>query len=263
MILISIFRSIVVFIGMIIWITAYSIKSLFVKHTPERAFGLRRHWLKYVGNPVMNIHTQVEGSPSKEAAIYVANHRSFADPVVICNYLDCYVIAKAEVANYPIINKGAEITGVLYVKREDKNSREAVRDMMIDTVKKGFNILVFPEGTVGVQEGTLDFRPGTFFEAAEHGVPIIPIAVEFKSEKDLWLIPNFLKLFINQFSKRRTEAKLAFGPVLKSDDGEKLRSESQAWVNQKLKEMHKGWTEVDYEKYKDYKPLYKYQDKKK
>jgi lyso-ornithine lipid O-acyltransferase len=244
---------------MVLWMLGYSIKSLFVKHSPERAFGLRKHWLKYVGYPVMNIQVKVEGMPLDEPAIYVANHRSFADPVVICGYLDAYIIAKAEVANYPIISTGAKLTGVIFVKRENKASRNEVRDMMIDTIQKGYNVLVFPEGTVGVQKHTLDFRAGTFHEAAENGVPIVPIAIEFKSEKDLWLIPNFVKLFLNQFSKWKTEAKLSFGPAMRSEDGEKLRSEAQAWVNAKLVEMHEGWTEVDYSKYEGRGPMYKYQ----
>jgi 1-acyl-sn-glycerol-3-phosphate acyltransferase len=256
----SVVRAIIAILGMIVWITGYSVGSIFKEHTPARAFAFRKHWLKYIGFPVLNIDVKVEGKVADEPAIYVCNHRSFVDPVVLCGTLDAYVIAKAEIANYPIINKGAEITGVLYVKREDKASRNSVRDLMIETVKKGHNVLVFPEGTVGVKKGTLDFRPGTFFEAAENNIPIVPVAVEFKSEKDLWLIPNFLKLFLSQFSKWKTEAKLSFGPPLKNSDGEFLRSESQKWVNEKLSQMHENWSDVDYSKYENFKLMYNYKN---
>ncbi|MBK7700798.1 MAG: hypothetical protein IPJ39_19750 [Saprospiraceae bacterium] len=37
------------------------------------------------------------------------------------------MIAKAEVAGYPIINKGAELTGVIWVDRNDQSSRTATR----------------------------------------------------------------------------------------------------------------------------------------
>ncbi len=260
MILLSIVRSVIVILSMIIWMIAYGIKSLIAKHTPERAFALRKHWLKYIGYPIMNIQVEMEGSPLDEPAIYVSNHRSFADPVVICGYLDAYIIAKAEVGDYPIISTGAKLTGVIFVKRENKASRYEVRDMMIDTIHKGYNVLVFPEGTVGVQKQTLDFRAGTFHEAAQNNIPIVPIAVEFRSEKDLWLIHNFVKLFINQFAKWKTEAKLAFGPAMRGQDGEKLRNEAQAWINAKLAGMHEGWTEVDFSKYEDHGPIYKYKD---
>jgi lyso-ornithine lipid O-acyltransferase len=262
MMLLSIFRGIVAFLGMIVWMLVYSIGRIFRKHTPERALALRKHFLIWLGYPLLNINVKVEGTAHNEPAIYVANHRSFADPVVICRYVDAFVIAKAEVANYPIINKGAELTGVLYVKRDNKESRNLVRDMMIETVKKGYNVLVFPEGTVGVNKNSLDFRPGTFFEAAQNNIPIVPIAIEFKSEKDLWLIPNFVKLFLSQFSKWKTEAKLSIGPVLKSEDGEYLRSESKKWVDAKLNEFHSNWTEVDYTKYEKFGPLYQYKDLK-
>ena len=87
-------------------------------------------------HPILNMHVIIEGKPHDKPALYVCNHRSFADPLAILPYLDAYVIAKAEVASYPIINKGAELTGVLYVKREDSQSRNAVRDKMVKPLNK-------------------------------------------------------------------------------------------------------------------------------
>jgi 1-acyl-sn-glycerol-3-phosphate acyltransferase len=199
-------------------------------------------------------------SPQKEACIYVCNHRSFADPLVLCRYLDAFVIAKAEVAKYPLINKGAEITGVIYVQRESKESRNAVRDKMIEKIKEGYNVLVFPEGTVGVEEFTIDFRSGTFFEAAEHGVSIVPVAMEFRDDKDLWLVPNFVGQYLAQFSKWSTQVKLSFGPKLNSMDGEFLKNESKKWIDAKLNEMHIGWSRINFDKHKSIKTMYTYKD---
>ncbi|MBK8699860.1 MAG: 1-acyl-sn-glycerol-3-phosphate acyltransferase [Saprospiraceae bacterium] len=175
---------------MIFIMISYAVTMLWRKHSPERAFALRKTWLTYFGHPILNIHVEVSGGPIQEPALYVSNHRSFADPVILCRYLDAYVIAKAEVASYPVINKGAELTGVLYVKRDDSKSRNEVRDLMVQTIKKGYNVLVYPEGTVGIQSKTLPFKVGSFMEAARNGIPVVPIAIEYRSEKDLWLIPQ-------------------------------------------------------------------------
>jgi 1-acyl-sn-glycerol-3-phosphate acyltransferase len=260
MILLAIVRALIVILSMVIWMSCYSLGRIFRRHTPDRALAMRKHWLKWIGYPVLNLNVKIEGHPHTSPAIYVANHRSFADPVVICRFVDAFVIAKAEVANYPIINQGAQLTGVLYVKRESKESRNLVRDMMIDTVEKGNNILVFPEGTVGVNKLTLDFRSGTFFEAAENSIPIVPIAIDFKSEKDLWLIPNFIKLFLSQFSKWKTEVKLSIGSPLISTDGEYLKIQAKTWIDKKLIEFHEDWTEINFEKLHDKQPMYKYKD---
>src|SRR5690606_11632661 len=159
----------------------YLITRLVFPHTPDSAFRLRRFWLKTVGIPVLNISIENKGNVSNRPAIYMGNHRSFADPIVVCRYLDAFVIAKDEVAKYPIINKGAELTGVIWMDRSHKNSRQETRSKLVETWQKGHNILVFPEGTVGTEATTLPFKMGTFMEAAQHGIPIVPFAIEFKS----------------------------------------------------------------------------------
>ena len=226
---------------MAIFMISYTISLLVTKHTPERAFRLRRNWLK-LANFILNIKVEKQGAPPLTPAIYVSNHRSFSDPLVLLEHLNAYVIAKAEVSSYPLINKGAELTGIVYVKREDKDSRRATRDTMVDTISKGYNVLVYPEGTVGRDPHTLPFKMGTFFEAAREGIPVVPVAIEYRSPRDLWMIPNFIKQYLFQFSKWRTDVRLEFGPVLKGGDGLQLHDEAEHWVNQKIASMQKGWS---------------------
>lgn len=240
-------RAMVVIITMILWLVYYMITSPFLGDTTKRAFALRRHWLRHIGNPVLNIKSTIEGGPVGEPAIYVCNHRSFADPIVLCRELDAFVIAKAEVANYPIISWGAEKTGVLYVKRDNKDSRNAVREKMIETLRSGHNVLVYPEGTIGLHTHTLAFKPGTFLEAAEKGIPVVPVAIEYQDDSDLWRHSNFLVQFFTQFGKWQSTVKLRFGSALHSKDGEWLKTESERWVNEQLEEMQKGWTKIHFE----------------
>ncbi len=196
--------------------------------------------------PILNIKTEVKGKAHHESALYVCNHRSFTDPIVISKYLNAFVIAKAEVASYPVINKGAEVTGILYVKREDKDSRVQARKAFVDVIKSGHNILVYPEGTISTKKNPIPFKKGTFFEAAKEGITIIPVAIEFKNEKDLWTIPNFVGQYFNQFSKWKTEAKLTFGPPLQSDDGEELLTAAYDWINTELNSMQEEWVEFEW-----------------
>ena len=258
--ILAIIRFLIIILSMAIWIMGYGITCIFRKHTIDSAMGLKRHWLKNVAFPVLNLHVQLEGNPINEAAIYVCNHRSFLDPVIVLRYLHAFVIAKAEVAKYPIINQGAKITGVLYVNRESKDSRNEVREKMIDTIENGHNVLVFPEGTVGVKQGTLPFRAGTFFEAVENNIKVVPIALDFRDESDLWLQRSLLQYYLHQFSKWKIEVKLSFGQSLQASNGEELRNKAHTWVNEKLVEMQNGWTRINYEKYKDHKMFFEYKD---
>lgn len=235
-------RAILLFGIMTIFMLVYGISCLIVPHTKKRALQLRENYLKYIAMPILNIHIIKVGEPCSEPGLYVCNHRSFTDPMVICRYLKAFVIAKAEVANYPIINKGAELTGVIWVNRSDQNSRTATRDKMVETIQNGYNVLVFPEGTVGINQTTLPFRKGTFMEAAENKIPVTPIAIEFQSEKDLWIKEKFVPQYLYSYSKWKTEVKIHFGEALTSESGDYLQETCQTWINEQLQMMQENWS---------------------
>lgn len=241
--LLAVVRGIFAFGIMSLFITAYGISCIFIPHTKERALKLRENYLKYIGIPILNIHIEKQGNPISTPALYVSNHRSFTDPAVACRYLPAFVLAKAEVANYPIINKGAELTGVIWVNRNDKTSRTAARSKLTDTILSGYNILLYPEGTVGKDAGTLPFRVGSFTEAAENNIPVVPIAIEYKSHKDLWVKEKFVPQYLFQFSKWRTQVRIRFGTPITDNDGEILCSKSYTWINEQLKEMRQDWAD--------------------
>lgn len=241
--LLAVVRAILVFGGMIIYMLIYGISCLFIPHSKSRALNLRKHYLKYYCVPILNIKIEKTGMPINVPALYVCNHRSFADPIVLCKYLKAFVIAKAEVMNYPIINKGAELTGVIWVDRQDQDSRNHTRSKMVETIQSGFNILVYPEGTVGKEKHTLPFRKGTFKEAALNSIPVVPVAIEFQSKRDLWVLEKFLPQYFYQFSKWQTNVKLSFGSQLIGTTGEELHDEAYQWINYEISTMQKNWSE--------------------
>ena len=56
-------------------------------------------------------------------AIFVQNHKSYFDPVTALKLVKAMPVSKAEVSTWPLIGFMADYTGVLFVKREDKQSR--------------------------------------------------------------------------------------------------------------------------------------------
>ena len=239
--LVSFVRAIVIFLSMLLWILIIPVMYLFKGNKPETAFAIRRHWLKNLAAPVLGLRVETEGSPIDKPALYVSNHRSFTDPIVLCRYLDAYVVAKAEVKKYPIINVGAMLTGVIFVQRENEASRKKARSKLKEILDKGYNVLVYPEGTVGIEKGTLPFKTGSFIEAAENNIPVVPVAIEYQSKRDLWVIPHFLKQYFYQFAKPVTPIKMRFGPEMYDEDGIKLREMASSWINNQLEDMQKNW----------------------
>lgn len=240
-------RGLAIVLTMILFLLGYALSRIIFKHTKASGLRLRKFWITYVAFPILNLKVEVKGKPQSDAALYVCNHRSFTDPIAISKYLNAFVIAKAEVASYPVINKGAEVTGVLYVKRDDKNSRTETRKAFIDVIKGGYNILIYPEGTISTKKSPFPFKKGTFYEAVKEGVTLVPVAIEFRDKKDLWTIHNFIGQYFNQFSKWKTEVKLSFGPPLVAEDGEQLLNAAYNWINEELDVMQKDWIDFEWD----------------
>lgn len=239
-ILIALIRAIILILGLVIFLVPYITITFFIENTPKRAFWVRRQYVRFA-KIVLGISAEVTGEPHDSNALYVCNHRSFADPLVLAEYVNAFVVAKAEVSNLPLISRGAEMTGLIYVKREDKNSRTAVREKIIEVLLSGQNILIYPEGTVNEKLDPLPYKKGTFIEAAKQGIPVVPVVLEYKKEKDLWHNSGMIAHHFKQFGRLTTQCKLIIGPAMSDADGLVLCEKAEAWTREKILEIHKDW----------------------
>ena len=235
-------RFVICIILMVFYLGGYVLSLIFTKGSRERTFRLRRNYLGLITRYILNVKMEVKGQPIEESALYVCNHRTFSDPAITSIFLNAFVIAKAEIANYPLINKGAEMTGVIWVKRENRDSRRATRQALVDTVQSGYNVLVYPEGTTNDQKNTLRFLDGTFREMAQIEKPVVPIALEYRDTKDLWKNRSLAAQYFRQFSAWKTEIKMEIGPAFRDTDGIVLARKCANWTNEKINEMQAGWS---------------------
>jgi 1-acyl-sn-glycerol-3-phosphate acyltransferase len=221
----------------------YLILLLFVRHTDKRGFALRRIFLRTI-IPILGFRIRKKLQEVKGPVLFVSNHRGLLDFFVVLRYVNAFVVSKAEVKNIPVFAPAATRTGVIFVDRNDKESRGATRRAIVEVLNKGGNVLIFPEGTTNAARTTMEFKIGAFEEMAKHGIPVVPIALEYKTKRDLWDEGSTWNMFVRQFGKLNTRMKLEFGPVLKSDDPQELMNGAKNWIDQRLLEMQKDWSEV-------------------
>jgi 1-acyl-sn-glycerol-3-phosphate acyltransferase len=179
---------------------------------------LRKRWLSHVPHQ-MGVRMQVEGTPHPGPCLYVGNHVTYIDPIVTLMHVDANVVAKAEVLDWPLVGSGAQIVGTIFVKRDEKDSREATAIAIREALKSGTSILVFPEGTTSAGPLPMTFRPRSFAAAHLAGVPVQPIAIYYESP----LIPyigddTFLPHFFRIFRLKYIRGRIAFGPPLYGED---------------------------------------------
>src|SRR5690606_35410077 len=65
---------------------------------------------------------RLDGNLPRGPVIYVSNHMGYVDPLAICSLVPCSPIAKAEVADWPIIGSVAQQLNVIFVERGNHQS---------------------------------------------------------------------------------------------------------------------------------------------
>ncbi len=175
------------------------------------------------------------GVAAPSAAIIVANHRSYLDVVPLLQGTRCGLLAKAEVGAFPWFRKACSAAGTTFVARNQKQSRSAARRALIERAQAGGRVALFPEGTTSATAGCLPFRPGIFHDAASVGLGVQPVALHYPDTAAPYVDDDhMLSHFLTLFRRRSVRIHVVWGPVLRGDDGERLRAEAERWVQNQL-----------------------------
>ena len=242
--LLTAFRALLVLINTAGQIFFLSIERLFRSDKIATGYKHRKMWAKNSCR-ILGIHLdEVSGSIDVPVALIISNHRTLLDPLIQVAHFNAHIIAKQSVSKLPIIAQGARMTGIFFVKREKLSSRAAAKKTTFELLEQNINVLVYAEGTTGTNQGTIAFKKGTFAVAAELGVPVVPVAIEYPEEKDMWIDISLGQQMVRQIGALKTRAKLRIGPPIYSDDTISLMNQSKSWIDHNLNEMQEGWSQV-------------------
>nr|WP_302600137.1 lysophospholipid acyltransferase family protein [uncultured Cellulosilyticum sp.] len=140
------------------------------KHLANRMIKAARMDLQVIGR---------ENLPKEGPVLYVANHKSIFDIVVLVSTIEdpCIFLAKKEVSKMQMVKTWFAALGAIYIDREDK--RQAMESIVkgVNELKSGQSMVVFPEGTRVSGDEIKEFKGGCFKLATKTGVPIVPIAI--------------------------------------------------------------------------------------
>lgn len=148
---------------------------------------------------VHRVEVRLRGCWPEEPALFVANHVSWLDPLVLLAQAPCAAVAKAEVESWPVVGAVGRSAGALFLRRGDAHSGARVLRGMLRTLAAGVSVLNFPEGTTTEGDDVLEFRTGSFGIARRAGVPVVPLAVRYRSPGMAWtggdsFVPHYLKV---------------------------------------------------------------------
>lgn len=122
-----------------------------------------------------------ENLPKEGPVVFISNHQGYGDiPTFMkgIRTLQFGFIARDGVKKLPVFGKTIDMIRGLFIKRE--SPRDALRVIQEGTrlLERGFNMIIFPEGTRSQGDQMGRFKPGSFKLATTGGFPIIPITID-------------------------------------------------------------------------------------
>ena len=118
--------------------------------------------------------------PTDTAVVFIGNHQGNMDIPLLLGFIDKpkAFISKIEILKVPILSGWMKLMQCTFMDRKDM--RQSVRAMReaVETVKKGYSLVIFPEGTRNKGGPVGEFKPGSFKLALKSGVPIVPLTID-------------------------------------------------------------------------------------
>lgn len=183
-----------------------------------------------------NFKVNVSGAfPINGPVLYVANHISYIDiPLIVAQVEDCVFVSKKEVANWPLFGVAAKKGGTVFVDRGSPESRSLVREQIKSHLLE-FNkkIVVFPAGTTSVAEEKV-WKKGSFEIAAESGVPVVPMRINYSPLRSVAYIDrDFLPFHLLKLGRKTNlSAFLEFHQPIYVDNVIQDLEYCRRWCNQ-------------------------------
>lgn len=141
---------------------------------------------KYTRELLREMQIEISGPSAEDIqklgpAIYVANHSSTLDALMICAFFegDLRILAKDILFKVPRLGPILEMEKHIRVYR-GKNAHErnqSIRTNIKEALEQGGSVFIFPEGTRTRTGEIGKFKLGAFYNAVQCNAPIIPVII--------------------------------------------------------------------------------------
>lgn len=126
---------------------------------------------------ILGISVEVHGTMSAaRPTLFVANHSSYLDIMVLGGLVPGCFVSKAEVAAWPLFGQLAKLQRTVFIERKSRHVATH-RDALQRRLDGGDNLILFPEGTSSDGNRVLPFK-SALFSVAERRVEGGTLAVQ-------------------------------------------------------------------------------------
>jgi 1-acyl-sn-glycerol-3-phosphate acyltransferase len=127
---------------------------------------------------LIGLRVQVVGEVAgRTPTLFLSNHSSWLDILVLGGVLEAAFVAKAEIGQWPVVRTVAHLGRTVFVSRSrGRTGQEALA--MRERMQEGGSLILFPEGTSNDGGRVLPFR-SSFLSVADAAVTVQPVSVVY------------------------------------------------------------------------------------
>lgn len=128
------------------------------------------------------IRVRLTGLPLRSHVLFVANHVSWLDILLIAGATGSAFVSKDDVARWPIVGWLARLNNTIFVARSNRRDARGQVDALRAALVTGQSVTLFPEGTTEGAGEVLAFRASLLAAAADPPLPglkVQPVAIDY------------------------------------------------------------------------------------
>lgn len=139
-----------------------------------------RTFLRWVGR-IAGMRAHVVGRPLQAHVLFLANHLSWLDILLVAGASGAAFVSKAEVARWPAIGWLARLNDTIFVARSERSGVRGQADTLREALAGGRPVALFPEGTTSGGDEVLPFRASLLASLFPPlpGLRVQPIAIDY------------------------------------------------------------------------------------
>jgi 1-acyl-sn-glycerol-3-phosphate acyltransferase len=118
---------------------------------------------------------------ANKVGLIVGNHLGFIDILAVASVRPNLFITSKEMHETPVLGLITEFGGCVYVERRSRFNIIKELEDMVEYLRSGFSVVLYPEATSHNGEEVLPFKRTLLTAAAYAGVPILPYVFNFRS----------------------------------------------------------------------------------
>tara|TARA_B100000989_G_scaffold297728_1_gene284473 strand:- start:533 stop:1315 length:783 start_codon:yes stop_codon:yes gene_type:complete len=111
---------------------------------------------------LLGISLKILGQANKKGTLFISNHTSYLDIIILGSEINGKFVAKSEISNWPIINIIVKLGKTIFINRKEILKSKNQVNILSQNLKDGFNVILFPEGTSNNGTQVLPFKSSLF-----------------------------------------------------------------------------------------------------